>query len=1044
MLVLLFEVALAAIVPVSEVTFDVSVSGSIAEIEVRQTFRNDSSTRVDATYTFPLHNRAVVDGMKIRLEDRTIEGVILEKEEARKAYEEAVAQGKTAALTETQRWNLYQQEIGNIPPYAELEVILRIVQPVDRQGRTFELSLPVSEAGSFDGEPSRAPAADIAVEIDVGLPLKNVECVTHEAFEAPTGDGWTVLLNNVPPEQGPFVVRWELADDEAQIGSVYDGKHVLLLLEPPVAPAIVGTRNVLVLTEQRYLGLAQGVRGALAAYGWSVELQAPQAVPEALLQVLSAPSAYTDLVLVTDASWTPEQIDQVIAAATQLDGDLHLHGVGGSTSANRYVLDELADRTGGNTAYVPWDLQSFVGAIGVPTFADIAIDWGDWGAVDLASGIADVGTNKPVQILARTRYTHGGPIEITGTVGGERVTVRVDPRPVAHGRALGSTWARARIERLGRRQVRSGVSARDEGLPLALEYGILSPWTAFVAIDPRMHDAEAPPDAKPPEMPVEEEEEKEEERFADFEPEADEVVSADYLRPGNREKKASKVVEAEEIRITRPPSAKPAQAPSAPPRSMSAERYDQDDASIPDAKKRDVSDLDRRKTTVQSESIELAAPRRSYTSTLQSASGVAVANRQLGAPPPATGAPGAELTFGTEKFAVFGGIDRAYLDEGRWTQVPVGAVISTDALQLRAGYRFQKLTEPVQAASDRRRHAVELEGRFDSPTFGLGVRGLAQDLSCERCDGTRALAFDLGAQRRFDQGALQWSIGAHAAIADLRGVGGGLNSDRTGVAVGPTLQLVWAPRRFYGTIDVAAEVANAAGLQFTPTLTALVGPRFGDVWVGLGGGQHSDTTRPVRGVPRVREGWVGVGYAGPAALLRFGWEERRAPDAPQLEFMTTLASQDWRRRALFAEASVDRAFDQLQLTWRARYTHVLSTDADLNRPSTPYADGLLVAHRPFWTGGSAALQLFQTTSVRLDGGLASPVTARSWWAGWQAHAALGLHQGIPIRASRLGFGITGEVWSGRPGDPDPSRLDGWIAPDRAGIWALRASLTARY
>ena len=115
--------AWAAIVPASEVSFDVAVSGTIAEIEVRQTFRNDSRGRVDATYRFPLHDDAVVDGMQIRLEDRTIEGVIKEKEEARQAYEEAVAQGKTAALTETERWNLYRQQVGNIPPGAELEVI---------------------------------------------------------------------------------------------------------------------------------------------------------------------------------------------------------------------------------------------------------------------------------------------------------------------------------------------------------------------------------------------------------------------------------------------------------------------------------------------------------------------------------------------------------------------------------------------------------------------------------------------------------------------------------------------------------------------------------------------------------------------------------------------------------------------------------------------------------------------------------------------------------------------------------------------------------
>ena len=450
-----------------------------------------------------------------------------------------------------------------------------------------------------------------------------------------------------------------------------------------------------------------------------------------------------------------------------------------------------------------------------------------------------------------------------------------------------------------------------------------------------------------------------------------------------------------------------------------------------------------RATAEETYAADVSAVGRSFESTVQLVPGV-VTRTRTAHPPRPTGAIGTQVSLGTENVVFTGGIDRTRVDGGHWTHVPAELAIRTQGVAIDAGYRYQRLTAPVQTATDRRRHAVDFATLFITNTVAVALDGLVQDLGCEGCDGTRAMAFGAGFRKRFESGPLRWSLGAGGAFSDFRGATPA-QGDRTAIAVGPQFELSWVPRGFLGHLAVAGDVANPAGLQFVPTATGRLGPQLGQVWFGVGGGQRTDTRRPVRGVARVREAWAGVGagFEPLDALLRFGWEEQQAPDAPQLEFLTELDDRRWTRRALVGQASLERSFGPVALGWTARYTHVLSTDADLNQPTAPYAAGLLLAHRPFWTGGTVALDR-NRTSLQLDGGLASPVAARSWWAGWQAHAALGVHQGIRIRNSQLGFGVTGEVWSGRPGDPDPTRLDGWIAPDRAGTWAVRAGLTARY
>ena len=84
-----------------------SINGMLASISVRQTFQNQSDNWVNGRYVFPLSEGAAVDSLKIQIGDRIIDGIVKEKEDAKKTFEQAKAAGKKAGLLEQHRPNLF-------------------------------------------------------------------------------------------------------------------------------------------------------------------------------------------------------------------------------------------------------------------------------------------------------------------------------------------------------------------------------------------------------------------------------------------------------------------------------------------------------------------------------------------------------------------------------------------------------------------------------------------------------------------------------------------------------------------------------------------------------------------------------------------------------------------------------------------------------------------------------------------------------------------------------------------------------------------------
>ena len=119
------------VLPLRELSIESQVSGILAQAVVRQVFANPLTEPLEATYIFPLPPEAAVQSFRIRCGERITEGKIDEREAARQRYEEAVAAGHLAAVTEEERPNVFTIRVGNVPPMESVEVELELFWPLE-------------------------------------------------------------------------------------------------------------------------------------------------------------------------------------------------------------------------------------------------------------------------------------------------------------------------------------------------------------------------------------------------------------------------------------------------------------------------------------------------------------------------------------------------------------------------------------------------------------------------------------------------------------------------------------------------------------------------------------------------------------------------------------------------------------------------------------------------------------------------------------------------------------------------------------------------
>src|SRR6185503_17176409 len=128
--------------PLKDTQVDISVSGVIADVKVRQIYRNEGSRPINASYVFPASTRAAVYSMRMQIGDEIIVAKIKEREQAKKDFEQAKEEGKSASLLEQERPNVFSMSLANIMPQEQVEIELRYTELLVPTDNVYEFVFP--------------------------------------------------------------------------------------------------------------------------------------------------------------------------------------------------------------------------------------------------------------------------------------------------------------------------------------------------------------------------------------------------------------------------------------------------------------------------------------------------------------------------------------------------------------------------------------------------------------------------------------------------------------------------------------------------------------------------------------------------------------------------------------------------------------------------------------------------------------------------------------------------------------------------------------
>ena len=128
--------------PLKDTRVEITVSGVIADVKVRQIYRNEGSRPINASYVFPASTRAAVYAMRMQIGNEIIVAKIKEREQAKKDFDQAKEEGKSASLLEQERPNVFSMSLANIMPQEQVEIELRYTELLVPTDNVYEVVFP--------------------------------------------------------------------------------------------------------------------------------------------------------------------------------------------------------------------------------------------------------------------------------------------------------------------------------------------------------------------------------------------------------------------------------------------------------------------------------------------------------------------------------------------------------------------------------------------------------------------------------------------------------------------------------------------------------------------------------------------------------------------------------------------------------------------------------------------------------------------------------------------------------------------------------------
>ncbi len=265
--------------PLAETKAEVHIAGVIADVVVTQVYTNKGSRPINARYVFPASTRAAVHGMTLQVGDHRVRAQIREKQQAKQEFDEAKKEGKSAALLEQDRPNVFGMSVANVLPGDEIRVELHYSELLIPTDGTYEFVYPtvvgprystkLDSGAAEDGKwvksaythEGQAPSYAFGIETSLaaGMPIEEVSCPSHRTHVDWQGTNQAKIELDPGEANGgnrDYILRYRLQGKQVQAGLLlYPGgpakpggpveNFFLLMVQPPqrVAPQQIPPRE---------------------------------------------------------------------------------------------------------------------------------------------------------------------------------------------------------------------------------------------------------------------------------------------------------------------------------------------------------------------------------------------------------------------------------------------------------------------------------------------------------------------------------------------------------------------------------------------------------------------------------------------------------------------------------------------------------------------------------------------------------------------------------------------------------------------------------
>ncbi len=247
--------------PLKQTDVQVDIHTDVARVFVTQLYVNNTTQVLEALYVFPLPQNSAVDSMIMTVGAKRIRGIVQKRQEARDTYERAKTEGKTAALLEQERPDIFTQNIANILPGDSIRITISFLQEVKFIAPNYYYYFPTVVGPRYTAHTpdaaaitppvtppvvnpadekfaSAQPKLTLALRLNAGVPIRNLESASHKlnitSLAEKQIDLQLVSADNYLNKD--FLLKYRLAGEKIAPALQAEDGHFKLTLLPQFNP----------------------------------------------------------------------------------------------------------------------------------------------------------------------------------------------------------------------------------------------------------------------------------------------------------------------------------------------------------------------------------------------------------------------------------------------------------------------------------------------------------------------------------------------------------------------------------------------------------------------------------------------------------------------------------------------------------------------------------------------------------------------------------------------------------------------------------------